>query len=71
MLAKTNRSIFSAQNMTVRGFSKKVKIDIHVDYYKKLGVWKNSSEMEIARAYYKQAIKWHPDNNDGNFTQEF
>ena len=54
--------------MTVRGFSNKVKIDIHVDYYKNLGVRKNSSEMEIARAYYKQAIKWHPDNNDGKFT---
>ena len=41
------------------------------DYYSTLGVTKNATDKFIKQAYYKMAMKFHPDKNKGKTTEKF
>ena len=53
-------------NRTKFNFMNEVpKFDPSKDYYKVLGVRKESSESEVKRAYYSLAKQYHPDSHAG------
>ncbi|MFZ4411045.1 MAG: DnaJ domain-containing protein, partial [Paracraurococcus sp.] len=41
-----------------------------LDYYEVLGIARDASGDEVKRAYRRLAIKWHPDQNQGNADAE-
>lgn len=63
---KTTLSLISKRNINTTTALKMSK-----NYYDVLGVPKNATQKQIKDAYYKLAMKHHPDKNQGNLTQKF
>lgn len=63
---KTSMPFISKRNVNTSATLKMSK-----NYYDVLGVPKNATQKQIKDAYYKLAMKHHPDKNQGNLTQKF
>lgn len=63
---KTSTSFISKRNINTSAILK-----MSTNYYDVLGISKNASQKQIKDAYYKLAMKHHPDKNQGNLTQKF
>lgn len=47
------------------------QFDAGVDYYEVLGVPKHAKKKDIKFAYYRLALKYHPDRTQGSTTKKF
>ncbi len=63
MLIKHNRKFV---NKAFVKYFATAAFDSKKDYYKILGIDKTANEAQIKSAYYKLAMKFHPDHNKGN-----
>lgn len=66
LLRKTTISLSSKRHFNISTTLKMSK-----NYYDILGVPRNANQKQIKEAYYKLAMKHHPDKNQGNLTQKF
>ena len=57
--------IYNIQIRTIAQFNAKL------DYYKILNVLESAKPLEIKKAYYKMAQKYHPDKTQGKTTEKF
>lgn len=63
---KTPMTLFSKRHVHITAVLKMSK-----NYYDVLGVDRNANQKQIKNAYYKLAMKYHPDKNQGKLTQQF
>lgn len=61
MLKKLNQTIVG----TTLKYRFSTSFDANKDYYKILGLSKTANDAQIKSAYYKLAMKYHPDHNKG------
>lgn len=51
--------------LMARAFSKSIKIDPKINYYKEIGLHIGAAEEDIKKSYYALAKKYHPDSTEG------
>jgi len=67
----SKRATQNADSISKRYINITATLKMSKNYYDILGIPRNSSQKQIKDAYYRLAMKHHPDKNQGTLTQRF
>lgn len=56
---------YAEYRQNIRTAKRQLKMSQRKDYYKILNVSKDATDDQIKKAYRKEALRWHPDKNQG------